>query len=82
MGIEALVNWLDNSSDSSEEAAAGMKKTVTAAEQAKSRMGDLAANGAAPLISKYEELRKKWQALTDDKKRLKFISDSANACHS
>ena len=27
MGIEALVNWLDNSSDSSEEAAAGMKKT-------------------------------------------------------
>ena len=82
MGIEALVNWLDNSSDSSEEAAAGMKKTVTAAEQAKSRMGDLAANGAAPLISKYEELRKKWQALTDDKKRLKFISDSANAFHS
>ena len=45
-------------------------------------MGDLAANGAAPLISKYEELRKKWQALTDDKKRLKFISDSANAFHS
>lgn len=27
MDIEALVNWLDNSSDSSEEAAAGMKKT-------------------------------------------------------
>ena len=82
MGIEALVNWLDKSSDSSDEAAAGMKKTATAAEQAKSRMGDLAANGAAPLISKYEELRKKWQALTDDKKRLKFISDSADAFHS
>lgn len=82
MGIEALVNWLDKSSDSSDEAAAGMKKTASAAEQAKSRMGDLAANGAAPLISKYEELRKKWQALTDDKKRLKFISDSADAFHS
>lgn len=82
MGIEALVNWLDKSSDSSEEAASGMKKTATAAEQAKSRMDDLAANGAAPLISKYEELRKKWQALTDDKKRLKFISDSADAFHS
>lgn len=82
MGIEALVNWLGKSSDSSEEAAAGMKKTATAAEQAKSRMDDLAANGAAPLISKYEELRKKWQALTDDKKRLKFISDSADAFHS
>lgn len=82
MGIEALVNWLGKSSDSSDEAAAGMKKTATAAEQAKSRMGDLAANGAAPLISKYEELRKKWQALTDDKKRLKFISDSADAFHS
>lgn len=82
MGIEALVNWLDKSSDSSDEAAAGMKKTATAAEQAKSRMDDLAANGAAPLISKYEELRKKWQALTDNKKRLKFISDSADAFHS
>ena len=82
MGIEALVNWLDKSNDSSEGAASGMKKTATAAEQAKSRMDDLAANGAAPLISKYEELRKKWQALTDDKKRLKFISDSADAFHS
>ncbi len=82
IGIESLVNWLDKSSDSSEEAASGMKKTATAAEQAKSRMDDLAANGAAPLISKYEELRKKWQALTDDKKRLKFISDSADAFHS
>ena len=82
IGIEALVNWLDKSNDSSEVAASGMKKTATAAEQAKSRMDDLAANGAAPLISKYEELRKKWQALTDDKKRLKFISDSADAFHS
>ena len=82
MGLEALVNWLDKSSDSSDEAAAGMKNTATAAEQAELRMGDLAANGAAPLISKYEELRKKWQALTDDKKRLKFISDSADAFQS
>lgn len=82
MGLEALVNWLDKSSDSSDEAAAGMKNTATAAEQAELRMGDLAANGAAPLISKYEELRIKWQALTDDKKRLKFISDSADAFQS
>ena len=82
MGIEALVNWLDKTDDASTDAANGMKKTATAAEQAKSRMGDLAANGAAPLISKYEELRKKWQALTDDKKRLKFIRDSADAFHS
>lgn len=82
MGLEALVNWLDKSSDSSDEAAAGMKNTATAAEQAELRMGDLAANGAAPLISKYEELRKKWQALTDDKRRLKFISDSADAFQS
>lgn len=82
MGIEALVNWLDKADDSSAAAADGLKKTGTAADEAKARMGDLAANGAAPLISQYETLRKKWAALTDDKKRLKFISDSAEAFQS
>lgn len=79
IGVEKLLNALDGSGSSTDKAAAGLKKVGSAATETSSALDDQRSATLAPLITKYKELQGKWEKLTSDKQRLKFISDQSES---